>query len=49
MSWSYGRAYRGPIEAVLLDWAGTTVDFGCLALSLAEWPVLPAREQARTP
>jgi len=31
MSWSYNRVYRGPIEAVLLDWAGTTMDFGCMA------------------
>jgi phosphonoacetaldehyde hydrolase len=28
---SYGRAYRGPVQAVLLDWAGTTMDFGCVA------------------
>lgn len=27
----YGRSYRGPIQAVLLDWAGTTMDFGCIA------------------
>ncbi|MFI4986182.1 MAG: phosphonoacetaldehyde hydrolase, partial [Alphaproteobacteria bacterium] len=31
MSFSYRRSYRGPIEAVLLDWAGTTMDFGCVA------------------
>jgi phosphonoacetaldehyde hydrolase len=31
MSFSYHRTYRGPIEAVLLDWAGTTMDFGCMA------------------
>lgn len=31
MNFSYRRAYRGPIEAVLLDWAGTTMDFGCMA------------------
>ncbi len=31
MSFSYRRTYRGPIEAVLLDWAGTTMDFGCVA------------------
>ena len=28
---SYGRSYRGPIQAVLFDWAGTTMDFGCVA------------------
>ena len=31
MSFTYRRAYRGPIEAVILDWAGTTLDFGCVA------------------
>lgn len=31
MNFSYKRSYRGPIEAVLLDWAGTTMDFGCMA------------------
>src|SRR6266545_4563742 len=31
MSFSYRRTYRGPIEAVLLDCAGTTMDFGCMA------------------
>jgi phosphonoacetaldehyde hydrolase len=31
MSFVYRRVYRGPIEAVLLDWAGTTMDFGCMA------------------
>jgi phosphonoacetaldehyde hydrolase len=28
---TYQRRYRGPVQAVILDWAGTTVDFGCLA------------------
>jgi len=28
---SYARAYRGRVQAVLLDWAGTTMDFGCMA------------------
>ncbi len=27
----YTRSYRGPVQAVLLDWAGTTMDFGCMA------------------
>lgn len=31
MSYTYRRTYRGPIEAVILDWAGTTLDFGCVA------------------
>lgn len=25
------RRYRGPLRAVILDWAGTVVDFGCMA------------------
>jgi phosphonoacetaldehyde hydrolase len=31
MNFIYKRRYNGPIEAVLLDWAGTTMDFGCMA------------------
>jgi len=31
MTYSYQRSYRGPLQAVILDWAGTTVDFGSLA------------------
>ena len=31
MSFSYDRRYRGRIQSVILDWAGTTMDFGCLA------------------
>ena len=31
MTFSYQRRYRGRIEAVLLDWAGTTMDYGCMA------------------
>lgn len=31
MNFVYRRRYNGPIEAVLLDWAGTTMDFGCMA------------------
>lgn len=31
MSFTYSRRYTGPLRAVVLDWAGTTVDFGCLA------------------
>ncbi len=27
----YQRRYCGPVQAVLLDWAGTTMDFGCMA------------------
>lgn len=31
MSFRYQRSYRGKIQAVLLDWAGTTMDYGCMA------------------
>jgi phosphonoacetaldehyde hydrolase len=31
MTFSYRREYRGGIQAALLDWAGTTMDFGCMA------------------
>lgn len=31
MSFRYHRSYRGKIQAVLLDWAGTTMDYGCMA------------------
>lgn len=27
----YRRAYRGRLKAAVLDWAGTVVDFGCMA------------------
>jgi len=35
MSYLYTRRYTGPLQAVILDWAGTTVDFGCLAPTAA--------------
>jgi phosphonoacetaldehyde hydrolase len=31
MSAAGPRGYRGPLKAAVLDWAGTTVDFGCQA------------------
>src|SRR5882762_1158654 len=31
MEFIFKRTYRGPLKAVLLDWAGTTMDYGCLA------------------
>ncbi|MBU4480564.1 phosphonoacetaldehyde hydrolase [Patescibacteria group bacterium] len=31
MEFYYQRSYRGPLKAVLLDWAGTTMDYGCYA------------------
>jgi len=35
MYFHYQRSYRGPVQAVILDWAGTTVDFGSLAPVMA--------------
>lgn len=31
MDFIYSRSYRGPIQAVILDWAGTAVDYGSFA------------------
>lgn len=31
MDFVFKRAYRGPLQAVIFDWAGTTVDYGCFA------------------
>jgi phosphonoacetaldehyde hydrolase len=31
MAFAYQRRYTGPLKAVLLDWAGTTMDYGCYA------------------
>ncbi len=31
MDFVFRRTYRGPLKAVLLDWAGTTMDYGCFA------------------
>ncbi len=34
MAFSYQRRYRGPLQALILDWAGTTVDYGSCAPAL---------------
>lgn len=31
MTFTYKRSYRGPLQAVILDWAGTAVDYGSFA------------------
>ena len=55
MSFNYRRRYNGPIEAVLLDWAGTTMDFGCMAPAVVFVEVFKRRqvpisvEEARAP
>lgn len=35
MEHNYGRSYRGPVRLVVLDWAGTTMDYGCYAPAVA--------------
>ena len=55
MTFSYSRSYRGPIQAVLLDWAGTTMDFGCCAPAVVVMEVFQRQgvpitlEEARVP
>ncbi len=31
MTFVYQRQYRGPVKLIVLDWAGTTMDYGCYA------------------
>jgi phosphonoacetaldehyde hydrolase len=55
MNYSYRRSYCGSIEAVLLDWAGTTMDFGCMAPAVVFVEVFKRKkvpisiEEARAP
>jgi len=55
MEFVFRRSYRGPLKAVILDWAGTTVDYGSLAPVAAFREVFKLRgveitaEQARRP
>ena len=52
---TYNRSYRGPIRMVVLDWAGTTMDFGCMAPAVVfckvfeEEGVKISMEEARIP
>ncbi len=49
------KPYTGPIQAVVLDWAGTTVDFGCVGPvavfieAFARYGVKVAASEARGP
>jgi phosphonoacetaldehyde hydrolase len=55
MTFRYQRSYRGKIRAVLLDWAGTTMDFGCMAPAVVFMDVFKREgvpitiEEARAP
>ena len=52
---AYTRSYRGRVQAVLLDWAGTTMDFGCIAPAVVFVEVFRRQgvpitmDEARTP
>lgn len=55
MDFVYNRIYKGPIKMVILDWAGTTLDYGCYAPAVVFIEVFKRRgveitmEQARRP
>jgi phosphonoacetaldehyde hydrolase len=52
---TYRREYRGPIKAVILDWAGTTQDHGVFAPAVVfidvfkKWGVEITMDEARAP
>lgn len=51
----FQRRYQGPLKAAILDWAGTTIDYGCLAPAVTFVDVFKRRgvpittEEAREP
>ena len=51
----YDRSYTGPLKAILLDWAGTTMDYGCYAPAVVFMQVYERKgvaitiEEAREP
>ncbi len=55
MDFVFQRSYRGPLKGVLLDWAGTTMDYGCYAPAVVFFEVFKRQgvpitmEQAREP
>jgi len=55
MDFVFKRSYRGPLNAVILDWAGTTMDYGCFAPAVVFVDVYKRKnvpisiEQARIP
>src|SRR5882762_1521673 len=55
MEFTFKRMYSGPLKAVLLDWAGTTMDFGCFAPAVVFMDVFKRKgveitiEEAREP
>ncbi|MBN2311535.1 MAG: phosphonoacetaldehyde hydrolase [Candidatus Hydrogenedentes bacterium] len=55
MDFVFERRYRGPLKGVILDWAGTTMDYGCYAPAVVfieiykRFGVEITMEQAREP
>jgi phosphonoacetaldehyde hydrolase len=55
MDFVFQRSYRGRLKAVILDWAGTTLDYGCFAPAVVFAEVFKRQgvpittEQAREP
>ena len=55
MDFFFQRSYRGPLRSVILDWAGTTMDYGCFAPAVVFVEVFRRKgvgitiEQAREP
>lgn len=55
MDFVFRRTYRGPLRAAILDWAGTTLDYGCCAPAVVFMEVFKRRgveisaEEARAP
>jgi len=51
----YDRTYRGPLKGIILDWAGTTMDYGCMAPAVVFVDVFKRKkvpismEEARVP
>ncbi len=54
MEFVFRRSYRGPLKAVILDWAGTAVDYGSFAPTAVflrlfkDWGVAITSEDARS-
>ena len=48
MDFAYRRSYCGPLRAVIFDWAGTTVDYGCFAPTAVFVKVFASRGVAIT-
>ena len=55
MDFVFQRSYRGALKAIILDWAGTTMDYGCFAPAVVFMEVFQRKgvgitiEQAREP